>query len=595
MNPISGASNHRRRRTASAVLLLVAALGALPLAACTREDGAADGWFAPTLSVPSLTDAEYDAAAAWIVARLRGRDAAVPDILRSDAHPRSMFLSVATNTSRAKVVRAHGDSLRAAADAAVARTIAAAGTAPALIKIDFVDEVRMFAEGEMPEITELDPTLWGMAWDASHRVALLPEELVVRNLVTPDRKFFPPKVREQFDLPGFDPMAVRVRFTTKAFFDDGQALRPLFRGHRIHRDITPEALRASIQSAVAYLLRSVDPQGQFAYSYQARTDSVADSYNIVRHAGTVVALSEASRFLGDAAILPIASRALDHAERQVRTAPGKGSDVLCLVEDSEIKLGGNALAVLACLEYDRAAGTASKRDLARGLGRYIATLAQENGDFAPHKMKFPTGEAVKFESDFYAGEAVLALMRLHGADPNGGWLPLAEKGADFLIAQDAEIPVQDLRHDHWLLYALEEVDRASPAQRWYDHAMRIADAITTSQRFTDRPPDWSGSWRDPPRSTPVATRAEGLCAAWAMAKRRGDTTRLEAIQTALEAAARFQLSTQIFPETAMYLPDPEYATGAFRESLSEFEVRIDYIQHNVSALIGLHRILTSGG
>lgn len=42
----------------------------------------------------------------------------------------------------------------------------------------------------------------------------------------------------------------------------------------------------------------------------------------------------------------------------------------------------------------------------------------------------------------------------------------------------------------------------------------------------------------------------------------------------------------------MYLRKPRRSLGGFTRSLTNFEVRIDYVQHNISALVLLHQLLT---
>ncbi len=41
----------------------------------------------------------------------------------------------------------------------------------------------------------------------------------------------------------------------------------------------------------------------------------------------------------------------------------------------------------------------------------------------------------------------------------------------------------------------------------------------------------------------------------------------------------------------MYLRDPRRALGGFHRSLTNYEIRIDYVQHNISAILGLMRIM----
>jgi len=56
-------------------------------------------------------------------------------------------------------------------------------------------------------------------------------------------------------------------------------------------------------------------------------------------------------------------------------------------------------------------------------------------------------------------------------------------------------------------------------------------------------------------------------------------------------ATRFQLATQSREDNAMYLRNPPRALGGFRGAFDNYEVRIDYVQHNISALLGLREIL----
>ncbi len=37
--------------------------------------------------------------------------------------------------------------------------------------------------------------------------------------------------------------------------------------------------------------------------------------------------------------------------------------------------------------------------------------------------------------------------------------------------------------------------------------------------------------------------------------------------------------------------DPERAAGAFCRSLTNYEIRIDYVQHNISSILALHNIM----
>ena len=59
------------------------------------------------------------------------------------------------------------------------------------------------------------------------------------------------------------------------------------------------------------------------------------------------------------------------------------------------------------------------------------------------------------------------------------------------------------------------------------------------------------------------------------------------ILNAIEGGVSFQLRTQIGPWLGLYYPNSRQSLGGFRESLSSHEIRIDYVQHNISAILGL--------
>ncbi len=48
---------------------------------------------------------------------------------------------------------------------------------------------------------------------------------------------------------------------------------------------------------------------------------------------------------------------------------------------------------------------------------------------------------------------------------------------------------------------------------------------------------------------------------------------------------------QLGPESAPYLSRPDLALGGFRRSLTHWEIRVDYVQHNISALLGSEILL----
>jgi len=225
------------------------------------------------------------------------------------------------------------------------------------------------------------------------------------------------------------------------------------------------------------------------------------------------------------------------------------------------------------------------------LGIWIQSAQGESGEFTVHTQSYPEGEVASSVSKYYPGEALLALTRIYALDPDEAWLDTAEAGAQYLInVRDGGLPDSELPHDHWLLYALNELYRYRPNPLYLNHALRLASAILQSQNRDPVYPDWLGSFYRPPRSAPTATRTEGLCAAYLLAQDSGHPREAEAILEGMWLGVAFQLQTQFRPESVMYLDNPRRSLGGFHRSLTNFEIRIDYVQHNISSLLCLYRI-----
>lgn len=103
--------------------------------------------------------------------------------------------------------------------------------------------------------------------------------------------------------------------------------------------------------------------------------------------------------------------------------------------------------------------------------------------------------------------------------------------------------------------------------------------------------NWLGSYYTPPRSTPTAIRSEGLIAAYELANDFGNTITADKIQNAITLGIKFQLQAQFKPEDVIDLPDPQQATWVFHGPLTDYNVRIDYVHHNICSIFGFYHII----
>ncbi len=393
------------------------------------------------------------------------------------------------------------------------------------------------------------------------------------------------------------PADVHIVRTTSYYIDEF-GYYSLTNGRRRFRPLTIEHLETAVNlTKDNYFKHAVNENGRITYAYYPHTDSEAEGYNILRHAGTVYSMLELYEWSRDKKILAAAERALHYLTTFARPHKINGVDVNVIVEEDVIKLGGNGLAVVACAKYTQVTGSREYVPFMQSLASWMEELQRDAPRLNVHKQQYSTGTIMDFESKYYPGEAILALVRLYEVDGDSRWLDYAEKEARYLIeVRDREADTSTISHDHWLLYGLYGLYRYRPLPLYRSHAFFIADAIVEAQ-MTD--PDkvsseMMGSYKikaDIPKSTPAACRSEGLGAAVRLAGLVKDHKRAKIYRRSIHYAAAFQLQMQLYPESVLYFPNKSLSLGAFRASLRGWELRNDYTQHNISSLLSYREII----
>lgn len=376
----------------------------------------------------------------------------------------------------------------------------------------------------------------------------------------------------------------------------------LFRGKPLVEAVSPGSLLAACEAAGDYLLRSQKPDGTFHYLYDAARDAVVESdYEPGRHAGAAWSLAQLYGATGRRRFRDAAARAIEWLLPQLRSR----GEMAWLEQEGEGRLDVSALALIALLEFRSAAATRRHDDALRSLGRFLAFMQRPDGFFhthydpGRHEASIPAGEVPLFAP----GEAFFALVRLQRALPDPAWERAAARAAEFMTTQrDAWYHEHDLRMIHpdsWTMQALDAwhaQGRASRAQA--DYCLFLAHAVLEEQETpaTARWLDHVGAPRtsvDAPNSAVAAGRAEGLLAAWRLAGRLGAAQ--DDYRQAITLSARFQLAHQYGAANSYLLPNPARARGGFHASYLDHTIRIDYVQHNIAALLGAARVLLEAG
>jgi hypothetical protein len=376
-----------------------------------------------------------------------------------------------------------------------------------------------------------------------------------------------------------------------------------------------EEVRGAIVAAGGYLVRATGPDGRFVY----RTDLdptffPEPSYNILRHAGTVYSLGmyygwepkEETR------------RAMERATRYLRQCcvdeiPGQEGllavwsppEIVLTGKPLQAKLGGTGLGLVALVGMEEAGpGSTPAAELA-ALGRFLIFMQKPDGSF--YSKYFPSqGRDDSWTSLYYPGEAALGLVMLAEQEGSRSWLEAAASALGYL-AKSRE-GQSTLPADHWALLATErlvqvdDLDSLGVTRRQLvDHAVRICRSILEERPGGERASSYGGSLTPDRRTTPTSTRLEGLLAALTFLPSDEVELRHE-METAIHEGIVFLVRAQVrsgeldgaIPR-AVGLSRPR---GSRRLPLVDpraTEVRIDYVQHALSAMIRYLEVLGPSG
>jgi len=347
-------------------------------------------------------------------------------------------------------------------------------------------------------------------------------------------------------------------------------------------------LIAAARAGGDYLVRMQKPDGSFHYYYDAAADRFEPRrYNIVRHAGTALSLLDLYAVTRDPRYLASTRRAIAFLKTRFRPVRS-GRAVYVLDYDGKAKLGASGLALAALARQIQLDPKFADQRNATRLANLILALQRKDGSFEMRYRLQSTDEQA-FESLYYPGEALLGLIRLFKLNGDQRLLKAARRGAGFLI--ESQRRMATLPPDAWLMQALGDLYKAGPRKQYAGHAIALAEAMLAEQYDDTDHADYAGGFGPgPPRATPAASRAEGLVTAYRLARSIGDARSLK-IASALKTCARFQLTQQFTLQNSRALPNPARARGGFREGLTSPKIRIDFVQHNISSLLGIAETL----
>ncbi len=364
----------------------------------------------------------------------------------------------------------------------------------------------------------------------------------------------------------------------------------------------------SISQAGEYLQSQIQASGQFIYRVHMNPNQkLQRKYNILRHMGTLYALKMLDNYRPGSVDNAKMKQSITYMLEQA-LAPVEGT-MLGMWSSEEIvgtkgmkrqiKLGAIGLTLVTlCQNYDLIKDEYPLESLEK-LGDFALFMQKENGGFYS-KYYEKEGFDRRWNSLYYPGEMAFGFVELFNLTGKQKYMDGAVNAMLYLYNERKDKPATKIEADHWALIATDKIFAYSPdldseiRAKLLAHGKQVVEKIL-SDRVIDHPvSELNGSFNADGRPTPTSTRVEGLVAIYPHI----DDAALKAITyQAIVDASAFLLNAQIstgkyagaWPRAIIKLE--EESRRALKHNRRAEEIRIDYVQHALSALIGADHLV----
>jgi len=338
-------------------------------------------------------------------------------------------------------------------------------------------------------------------------------------------------------------------------------------------DITNDDVLESISLGRNWFLNNIDTDtGLLEYKYYPSSDSYSSSNNDVRQIASLWSMTEIDVFFDNTDFEELVNTTIDYYLSYKENI----DNYSYLTIDGYSKLAYNAFMILVLVNtpyYEN-------RDiLLSEFSQGILSLQNDDGSYNTY-FNSDRNSGV----DFYPGEAMLALMKLYNYNGNSSYLESVKKAAPYYIdywrsnKNSAFIPWHTQTY-YFLYQETKDYDLV-------DFVFEMNDwVINYYQNKTGKYPDKIGGF---PKSVPrysTSSYLEGINDAYSLAVQVNADEKIAEYKESIRLGTRFILQTQFNEKNIFYLENPKRAIGGFKESLVSNDLRNDYTQHAVMALI----------
>jgi AMMECR1 domain-containing protein/orotate phosphoribosyltransferase len=339
-------------------------------------------------------------------------------------------------------------------------------------------------------------------------------------------------------------------------------------------DASPDDLIAlHIALHKQYLLQHLRPDGKFYSRYQPFHNRLFEGLEAARQAYGAWVLARAHRVLGGSDLKDARDLVIDSLIRGLSTDE---EDLWLRFHDETPSVAELSFLLLALCELPaKDPGRSSMKSLAVKLWNCIEI---PHGRVLTHQGADPSPEPFQ---DYFPGQVLLALAA--ACEQSATAIDRDRLNSSFRYYRHRFRYKRHFGQVAWLLQAFARWWQITREEAFADFVFEIADWLLGYQQ------EETGAFiNDHQSETPGYTTAvylEGVAAALSVAAGVNENTRQEAYNRSFAAGESFLNRLILQERDRSILPNPDFALGGLRQGLYYSEIRTDFVQHSLSALL----------
>lgn len=342
-----------------------------------------------------------------------------------------------------------------------------------------------------------------------------------------------------------------------------------------------QKLEGSVIRQSEWFRKNQTDEGDFIYERYAATGEVKEGNNIVRQAGALYGLGQAFAYTKNEDTRLTLEKGLDYFRSLTATV---SADRAAITYQDETFTNTTALLVLGLVEYmeaDERHRTTENLEYLVRLSNYLISTQTEKGAYINSYV--PESQ----ESDYNNGETMYALIRSYTLTQKPEHLSSVKRFADYALSYYGSTDFNNSFFS-WGMAGFSYLYRTAPDNRYWEFLAAYADKYFSARGISYE--QYIRHQSDGPVAPGTSVFLEGVDHIGWIAKEK-DAVMYKKIRRHVRLMLEHLLRYEINSPYGRYTTTAESVSGAVCSQVECETTRIDFLQHNMSAILLYFRFL----